>query len=459
MASKPVILPRWATAGAIATPSEGKKDTGHVGGEQSPAEHFNWLLNLLYQWMQYLDAPDGMTFGGGILGSIANALLARLTVATAANATSPYTRVATFGSVNVYAGASDGTPSIVFAVNAQYGALGTWSKITNGQFAVALFLRRDRVVLASMPAAQNTAWTDAFVEGAGTASGFGRLLDWAADAGLTDTISAADIARLFVAISSTAGVERILIAEFKSASIGSTRLYAAVTNGDTNATLAFEITTNCKWNNNTNLWSADVTGVCLKYVLAKERFAVRFRVSTTAGSTFNDAAGAGGWNKAPIDFQWQTDDTGGGANNHVDDANPPSNVASLHGNALYAKNIPKAWARIADSAAADGGAATVVEGFNIASVVKDATNDKHVVTLTTGFATANSYCVEVTAERPAGNNWVVGNVTFVSATVFEVQFVLIGEGSPASAVKCGISGGSANADFKYSISVYGQQTT
>lgn len=53
---KPSSLPRWATTGSITIPTELKKDTGWLAGEKPPAQFFNWLLNLTYQWLFYLDA-------------------------------------------------------------------------------------------------------------------------------------------------------------------------------------------------------------------------------------------------------------------------------------------------------------------------------------------------------------------------------------------------------------------
>lgn len=52
---KPAKLPRWADDGAadIVEPNSGKKDIGWVGGERPPAQFFNWLLNLIYQWLLF----------------------------------------------------------------------------------------------------------------------------------------------------------------------------------------------------------------------------------------------------------------------------------------------------------------------------------------------------------------------------------------------------------------------
>jgi len=67
MAEKPSDLPRWADSGGdIVEPSSGKKDVGWIPAERPPAQYFNWLLNKLYQWIQYLDAPVGTGSGAGL---------------------------------------------------------------------------------------------------------------------------------------------------------------------------------------------------------------------------------------------------------------------------------------------------------------------------------------------------------------------------------------------------------
>ncbi len=56
MATEPSSLPRWATDGAagIVEPSSGKKDLGFDPGERPPAQYFDWLFNLIYQWIHWL---------------------------------------------------------------------------------------------------------------------------------------------------------------------------------------------------------------------------------------------------------------------------------------------------------------------------------------------------------------------------------------------------------------------
>ncbi len=61
MAAKPSSLPRWSSVSGVVEPSSGQKDTGFEGGQFPPAQYFNWLFNLIYQWADYLD--DGALVG------------------------------------------------------------------------------------------------------------------------------------------------------------------------------------------------------------------------------------------------------------------------------------------------------------------------------------------------------------------------------------------------------------
>lgn len=62
MAAKPTKLPRWGdVSGDIVEPSSGKKDVGWVDEEKPPAQFFNWLLDLIFQWTDYLN--DGALTG------------------------------------------------------------------------------------------------------------------------------------------------------------------------------------------------------------------------------------------------------------------------------------------------------------------------------------------------------------------------------------------------------------
>jgi len=79
MADKPSKLPEWAlvpsvdpvVGGAnIVEPPPQLKDSGWLRGQLPPANYMNWLQNLTYQWLEYLDirVDEGHTFGSTVDG-------------------------------------------------------------------------------------------------------------------------------------------------------------------------------------------------------------------------------------------------------------------------------------------------------------------------------------------------------------------------------------------------------
>ena len=59
MASKPASLPRWANVGgSIVVPISAKLDVGFVADEEPPAQYLNFLHNLVFQWLDYLNDGD-----------------------------------------------------------------------------------------------------------------------------------------------------------------------------------------------------------------------------------------------------------------------------------------------------------------------------------------------------------------------------------------------------------------
>jgi hypothetical protein len=70
MAEKPSTLPVWATnPGTTVTPSGGQQAAGFAAGTKPPARWVNWILNLIYGWIQYLDAPTGTGSAAGLKGT------------------------------------------------------------------------------------------------------------------------------------------------------------------------------------------------------------------------------------------------------------------------------------------------------------------------------------------------------------------------------------------------------
>lgn len=94
--SKPATLPEWATDGGatITEPLLAEKQTGFVAGTKPPAGWFNWILNLLYAWIVWLDAFESTAH----TWSAAQTFTATFTVngAAAFNAAAHFTDIATF---------------------------------------------------------------------------------------------------------------------------------------------------------------------------------------------------------------------------------------------------------------------------------------------------------------------------------------------------------------------------
>lgn len=67
MPEKPSVLPEWSTdGGTTLEPSAGEKAAGFATDTRPPARWMNWILNLLYGWIQYLNAPVGTGAGAGL---------------------------------------------------------------------------------------------------------------------------------------------------------------------------------------------------------------------------------------------------------------------------------------------------------------------------------------------------------------------------------------------------------
>jgi hypothetical protein len=60
---KPSTLPQWATnASTTVNPSAGRKATGWIPGDKPAARHVNWLFNLIYQWIQWVNDLANQTW-------------------------------------------------------------------------------------------------------------------------------------------------------------------------------------------------------------------------------------------------------------------------------------------------------------------------------------------------------------------------------------------------------------
>lgn len=113
---KPSAVPTWNTDGTNrTTPTGGQIATGIVFGEAANSSRMNYLLNLIGQWLTWLDAgvltgvsfvASGVITAGGLLTALAGlAVTGAVTIST----TLGVTGAATLGSLIVTAAATVGT--------------------------------------------------------------------------------------------------------------------------------------------------------------------------------------------------------------------------------------------------------------------------------------------------------------------------------------------------------------
>jgi hypothetical protein len=409
MSAKPGTLPRWADVSLdLVEPSSGKQDQGFIGGEQPPAQYFNWLFNLIYQWMQYLNAPDDLIIGAAKLATEANAVAARITVAPAAEATAQYVCLAALGDARIWVGSSTRL-ALVITYNATRSTnnTDTWLKITNSQPATALYIARDRVRIGTMPLAQNTAWADAFVDGEGTTAGWGSQLRYMADTE-SETNADSDFPDRTIQAPTTAGTERKCLLHInRTSGIGDLRVYYSVTSSNTDSN-SLEIVWNASWSNATNLWTPDLNTTCKKLMISKLGINVRHKNSGTA--TFDDAS----WDRTQMDWVWATTSNAGAGDENLlefsngrfkfnntgsaqaNDSNPPFNTSQA--NIVSPRNCSKVEAVFVTLGGADGNI-TPLEGLNLSSAADAISQAGDLITVKFGAAMQSAnYCPVITPQ-------------------------------------------------------------
>jgi hypothetical protein len=192
---KPSTLFGWTAAGT--TPSTTLKTNGYVSGDRLPANHVDWWLELLTQWVDgYLDTLDNAdnTWGGinaftkqiligeGWLSSLANALNTRIRVLAAPYATAPRTKVFNSSILNVVGGpgvnvyvapASDqNSLDLELVYNAEWVSGGTWSRLkANHDAHIVKFFSQTESSAGGLYIASrqdnNATWSDAYDDSAG----------------------------------------------------------------------------------------------------------------------------------------------------------------------------------------------------------------------------------------------------------------------------------------------------
>lgn len=401
MSEKPGTLPRWADVSLdFVEPPSNKQDQGFIGAEQPPAQYFNWLFNLLYQWMQYLNAPDDFTIGAAKLATEANAVAPRLTVSPAAEATAQYVCLGAFGDARVWIGSSTRL-AIIITYNATRSTnnTDTWLKITNSQPATALYIARGAVRVGTMPAAQNTAWADDFVDGEGTTGGWGSQLRYTADTE-SETNAESDFPDRTIQAPTTVGTERKCLLHLeRSSGVGDLRVYYSVTSSNTDSN-AIEIVWNASWSNSGDLWTPDLNTTCKKLMISKLGINVKHRDSGTG--TFNDAS----WNRTQMEWTWPTTSSAGANDENLlefsngrfkfnntgsaqqNDSNPPFDTSQA--NVIGPRNVHKVTAYFLTLGGADGNI-TPLSGFNLSSAANKVqqTADTLIVRFGTALQSAN----------------------------------------------------------------------
>lgn len=77
--SKPTNKPGWNPTSNLSEPSPTKKSQGWAAGEKPAAEHFNWLMKTVSEWIDYVDTagvqgPQGEPGPKGDAGEIPDLL-------------------------------------------------------------------------------------------------------------------------------------------------------------------------------------------------------------------------------------------------------------------------------------------------------------------------------------------------------------------------------------------------
>jgi len=168
--AKPSKLPRWADGGTgtptnTAEPLETQKDTGYVPGDKLPAQVFNYLLNLVHQWLTWFDGHAALidavnsfsapqTFAGGSSTSHSVSF----------SPSAPTTRLGAGlfnlgGSPNHKARFYAALGQFEVAINAAWGG-STWSADDTSKEARVFILSADGDINVKRKAVTSSAWAD-----------------------------------------------------------------------------------------------------------------------------------------------------------------------------------------------------------------------------------------------------------------------------------------------------------
>ncbi len=374
---KPASVVDWDATGHIVEPSSGKKTEGWLGGEKPPAEFLNWLFNLLGLWSQYLNAPDSVTLGGDKLATEANAVDPRLIVEPASSAVADHTAIAKFKDARLWVKGLGSDSAVSLTVNATRPSDGTdkWAKITSSQPAFMLQVSRDGLSFSSMPATQNTAWTDAFIDGEGTSSGWGRSAFFQSE-GAAQTTANQQFPMLSRQFNTGGTTARGYIGQFKLSGVIDCRLYVVRNEGTlgTSGSSGLEVVFGATWDHVALNWVRDVTTDITRYVLGAKGFFAERKDGAALG-TFTT------FDRTLFDFTFPIAGSGtavdhgkyaltnatfvitGTTADDVNDANPPATTAQA--NKIGVRNVDKVTAYAITNGS---GGVTLNSGYNMTSV-------------------------------------------------------------------------------------------
>jgi hypothetical protein len=351
--------------------------TRTLGAAGVAGNRFNAYANIL-DVLGAATLKDRTTLGQDLLGSIANAGVARVAAAASVFAGVEYTLMwesvpAGQRGYRLYISA---TGSVIETVNAKWNnTANTWSKDTGqtGATATRREMSHEKVITSSQDTATNgwadAAWnsqTEQTLEGHTVADGVLKL-------GQSLIGAAADlhVPRIKTEHDSTVG-ERMLLWEMDNANQPTSphkiRLYRS------NATTeALEITFNCSWDNAANTWQWDNSSAYkAKWTFSRQSLTFYMRYGGGANNWTDTPDDPGGWsfnrsfnlemNLASItvsDMRYKVINT--------TTTNNPAYNANLTGNTLYAKSIVKAWGGALFSS---GGSTTPEDGFGWSSITR-----------------------------------------------------------------------------------------
>lgn len=474
--AKPSETVAWAESGTAVEPSGAKKAAGWLPGEQPPAEFFNWILKFLGQWTSYLNGLEstealtwalsqifnrGITLGADWNDNEVEAISPRITAEPVSSSIADYTLLLKAKDARLWSEGVGSDSALVFTVNATRTVDGAdkWEKITTSQPAFALFVSRAGVSLAYMQAAQNTAWSTAFVEGEGSTSGWGRVFFIPSVQGAA-TDAQQDIGLINNVVNGSS--ERKLLWTIKpTGSARGVRLYYMRTGGFASGSDGLEIVINGRWVNADNEWLHDVTGPVYKLSFSATEFALLFRASGAANDAFGDA----GWTCAPFDLVMPS--TTSGATDHTkahldnghiavvntkssdaDDANPPAQTGQA--NKIGVRNVHKVDAKITT-----GAAPSVQEGYNLKTSNPVTTPGGSLLTLhfQTALDDANFVCTVTVEENTTSVFYLPQIITTTASSVTIAVAALDVSGNTVDLLDL------ATAVIQLHIQITGRQTT